>query len=133
MAATSSNKVAICYGFVGGPLHAKDFRERLNRAGFNLVSDPSDAEIVIAHSAGCWLIPQNIKPKLLIYIGMPLTNARAHRAWLSAGLWSMRAGFWHSLKIKLINGFYAFDDIWDHPDRYVEIIDYYARILAKTS
>ena len=181
---------AISYGFCEGPRHAKKLNSLLNHAGY--LSKPlNEADIIIAHSAGCWLIPNNIKPRLVIYVGMPLSSN--YKTLLSANRNSLREGVHHNARVKLNNAYHGLrqpirqlkivrnfksakpvffpnshavfianrhdtwprseklqsylnnhswsfislpgvhDDIWIHPERYVGIINYYARLLAKTN
>lgn len=191
MARTSSKPktFAICYGFVGGPRHARHFNEMMQQEGYKL-AEPSDADIIIAHSAGCWLLPASARPKLLVYIGMPLTTARKRSAWLAANASDFSHNPWRSLQVRFRNIYYwviqprrnldillhpkigspiiipktpavfianhhdpwprvddysgftdkqnwAFlnmegthDDMWEHSELYVQIIDYYAGLLG---
>lgn len=72
--ATVSLSFAFSYGLVGGPLHARRFKKLMQKAGFVHTKYTQKADIIIAHSAGCWLIPPDSTPKLVIYVGMPLAQ-----------------------------------------------------------
>ncbi len=61
--------VALIEGFAGGPLHTRQFRMALTRAGFRVIKNHQQADIVIAHSAGIYAIPISAKAKLLVLIG----------------------------------------------------------------
>lgn len=190
MATTNSKfSFAISYGLVGGPLHSKGLRKQMAKAGFNPAS-LREADIIIAHSAGCWLMPKNAKPKIVLYIGMPLASSKPTETWRKA----VKSGyknnsFKRNLKGSSKNAFYGItqprrnlniicsasnskpaiikgaasifvankhdpwptgenlvkvvnnhdwafiglggshDDIWDHPDHYVEVINHYAKLL----
>jgi hypothetical protein len=180
---------AISYGFVGGKLHSRGLLKRMHEAGFQATS-LKQADVIIAHSAGCWLIPKQAKPKLIVYIGMPLATDKPQETWRKA----VKSGYTNnslkrSLKVTSKNVFYGLkqpgrnlniitsasksapvifegvpgifitnrhdpwpqaarldeftrtrpwsfinltgshDDIWDHPDRYVDIIKHYAALL----
>jgi hypothetical protein len=94
MAATGSKPnltYAICYGFLESGPHGRRLRRRLGEQGYKKAG-PAAADIIIAHSAGCWLIPKSAKPRLVIYAGMPLQMANPRRAWLQANLASLRRG-----------------------------------------
>ncbi|HEX7632993.1 MAG TPA: hypothetical protein VF401_01560 [Candidatus Saccharimonadales bacterium] len=92
MANTSSKpSFALSYGFVGGPAHGQKLRKLATQAGF-VPTSLDKADIIIAHSAGCWLIPTSVQPKLVIYVGMPLAMARAPRTWIRANLESFKEG-----------------------------------------
>jgi hypothetical protein len=60
--------VAVIEGFFGGPLHTRQFRKALAENGFS-VTNPRDAEIIIAHSAGIYAVRSDTKAKLLLLIG----------------------------------------------------------------
>lgn len=64
-------KVYILFGFAEGHWHAKNLVAELNKKGHELVKDPLDAEIVIAHSGGCYLIPKHEHFKEIIMVGLP--------------------------------------------------------------
>lgn len=111
MAATDSKpkalSFAICYGFVGGPAHSRGLRKRLRRAGFK-AAQLEGADIIIAHSAGCWLIPNTARPKLVMYIGMPLSMARPRRSWVRANLSSFKNGHpLRNINVRLKNTYYG--------------------------
>jgi hypothetical protein len=63
--------VALIEGFAGGPLHTREFRESLEKAGFKVIKDKKRADVVIAHSAGCYAVPKDAKADLLMLIGPP--------------------------------------------------------------
>jgi hypothetical protein len=61
--------VAVIEGFSGGPKHTAQFRQALTQAGFKVIKNPQEADIVVAHSAGIYAVPLNTRAKLLILIG----------------------------------------------------------------
>lgn len=182
---------AISYGLSGGPAHARKISKLLRQAGYTPTKNFIDADVVIAHSAGCWLIPDTARPKMVVYIGMPLAQARPRRTWMTANTASFIKGnvlrntqtrfkntyYWLRQPVRNVNIVrnakiarpvilpgvpavfisnrhdpwpkserlqthldtkdWAFislpgthDDIWEHPERYVAIINHYARLLA---
>jgi hypothetical protein len=60
--------VAILPGFSEGYWHTKRLRRALKRAGFSHSLSPSEADIVIAHSAGCYVVPPLRDEQLLVLI-----------------------------------------------------------------
>lgn len=199
MATTNSPKLtyALSYGFGEGPLHGRKLRRLLEAAGFELVHDLASADIILAHSAGCWMLPDSAHPKLIVYVGMPLPITNAQKVWLKANLlgtkeamergniyylakhvvldifymirhlsrsWQIVRGstkrlpkeFPHALSVFVANRHdpwpfssrlddylhskhWAFisqpgshSHVWTHPDYYVELINHYAELLAKT-
>jgi hypothetical protein len=190
MAATGSKiSFAISYGLVGGPLHSQRLRRSLEAANFK-PETKTQADIILAHSAGCWLIPDRAKPRLIVYVGMPLANTNPRLTWYKAMTAGLSKNTWqYILKSNLKNAFYfvkqplrnlkivhmsatalpiipnntrvvfianqhdpwpqddrlkeylatkdwiflslpgTHDDLWSHSQRYVEIIEYYARML----
>jgi hypothetical protein len=63
--------VAFIYGWSEGPWQSRRFRHELEARGHKVIKDPSDADVVIGHSSGCYLIPKNTSAKLTILIGPP--------------------------------------------------------------
>jgi len=61
--------VAVIEGFSGGPMHTRSFRRALAEAGYRVIKNRSEADIIIAHSAGIYGIPAAAKAELLILIG----------------------------------------------------------------
>lgn len=51
-------KVAFLYGISEGPLLTTRFRRALRNKGYEIASSPEKADIIITHSAGCYLIPK---------------------------------------------------------------------------
>ncbi|HVS58217.1 MAG TPA: hypothetical protein VHD60_00565 [Candidatus Saccharimonadales bacterium] len=189
---------AISYGFLGGPAHSRRLRQLLSAKGYNCTADLEHADIILAHSAGCFLIPSDAHPKLVVYVGMPLAQDKAQSAWAKANHANIMAAFRDKavtkvIKITLLSWYYGLrqprrnwnilrtiktatpslppgaaiafivnrydpwplgdtlqqyiqsnegrqwtfmslpgshDDIWERPETYVAIIDYYARLLA---
>jgi hypothetical protein len=192
MAATNSRlSYAICYGFASGPKNGAALQKALEAAGYKLV--PIDkADIVIAHSAGCWLLPRDIHPRLVMYVGMPLQQTTPGKTWFEANTKHNTLSRRQLARSRAIHSYYlvreprrnvrlikdakrlqpsiientptifianhhdpwphapiletyletypwdfislpgTHNDIWTHPDAYVDIIDHYARLLAKT-
>lgn len=61
--------VAVIEGFAGGPMHTRQFRKALSEAGFKVIKDRRQADIIIAHSAGIYSFPPDVKASLLVLIG----------------------------------------------------------------
>lgn len=57
------------YGFGEGPWHGKQFKKRLAGTDFEIVTDPNEADTVIAHSAGCFYTPQLREAQTIMLIG----------------------------------------------------------------
>ena len=181
---------AISFGLAGGPAHARRFNHYLQRVGFR--KTPIDkADIIIAHSGGTWLIPLTAKPRLVIYIGMPLAQTNPRQTWRAARMAMRQHGqLIHSRKTLIKNSYYlllqphrnfhmvriaktaqpitfpdaktifisnhhdpwtrdenlqdfvknsswafismsgSHDDIWEHSEHYVDIINHYAGLLG---
>jgi len=69
---------ALCYGLMGGSMHGRKFDRAMRQHGYRL-KPANEADVIIAHSAGCWLIPKKARPKLIMYIGLPLNNTDPRR------------------------------------------------------
>ncbi|HXE10346.1 MAG TPA: hypothetical protein VN554_02870 [Verrucomicrobiae bacterium] len=77
---------AISYGFLGGPAHSRRLRSMLHKQGLLPTRNLQEADIIIAHSAGCWLIPSGSSARLVIFIGMPLAQANRGKAYRQANI-----------------------------------------------
>ncbi len=65
-------KVSIIYGWSEGKWHSKQLRKRLEASNFTVVNDHKSADIIIAHSGGCFLVPKATSAKYILLIGLPL-------------------------------------------------------------
>lgn len=72
----SKMKVAIVYGWSEGPWQGRRMRAALQRQGFKIIRDPAEADIILAHSEGCYWLPRNAKAKLIVLIGVPYWPGR---------------------------------------------------------
>jgi len=194
MAATNSKPktYCICYGLMGGHRHGFKLNRLMKQQGYAL-KPIKEAEIIIAHSAGTWLIPEDANPKLVVYVGMPLNKQIPKQTLKDAKLLMVKnSPFWSNFNREIKSLYYgltqprrnwhivkmaktakpvilpgvpaifvinkedpwprsdaklkslmqampwafielpgAHDDIGLHSERYVEIIDHYARLLAQ--
>jgi hypothetical protein len=63
--------VSIKYGWAEGPWHATRFARELEAKGLTLIDDAATADIIFAHSSGCYQVPRNARAKLVILTGLP--------------------------------------------------------------
>lgn len=63
--------VFIGYGGFEGSWHGKKLRSALVDRGFSISRNCSDAEIIIAHSGGCFLVPESNCANIMILVGFP--------------------------------------------------------------
>ncbi len=70
-------KVAILYGWCEGPRLARDLRQTLEESGHTITRNARKADIIIAHSMGCYGIPADAKAQRVLLIGLP------YRSWSS--------------------------------------------------
>lgn len=95
---------AIIPGFSEGRWHARQLSRELVAAGFRRAK-VKDADIIITHSGGAYLLPRNAEPKLLLMVGanfmpflaLPMALAgkvaadfRAYRDQKRAGQWLLK-------------------------------------------
>ncbi len=66
---------AIVHGFAEGSLNSHQLRRALTAKHYREVSDLQSADIIIAHSAGCLLLPEQLADKLVI-LANPSLNPR---------------------------------------------------------
>lgn len=106
--------VAVIEGFSGGPMHTRRFRKALAEAGFRVVKDKRRADIIIAHSAGIYGIPENVKAKLLVLVGptywpgQPLIKRVARHTRASRNYHVSRFGWKYYLWKKTLEVYYFF-------------------------
>lgn len=60
------SKVCILYGLGEGRLIANKFVKQLEASGYKLTPHLAEADIVIAHSGGCFLIPPDFSKKVIL-------------------------------------------------------------------
>lgn len=63
--------VAIIHGWAEGEWQSRQFRQQLIDNGFSVSSDIKSADIIFAHSSGCFLVPPEVKAKTIILVGPP--------------------------------------------------------------
>ncbi|HSX47132.1 MAG TPA: hypothetical protein VLF87_04055 [Patescibacteria group bacterium] len=49
----------------------RELRRELRKQGFRLAPNAKDADIIIAHSSGCYFLPQTNKPQTMLLLGPP--------------------------------------------------------------
>lgn len=101
----------IIYGWISGPGHGRKLSRLLQAAGFTPAGTAGGADIIITHSAGYYLIPQN-SGKIVVLVG-PTLNSLTFANWLRAN-WENARMFWkdrHALKGLRLNLLHAADVI----------------------
>ncbi len=95
---------AISHGWSSGKWHTKRFREALIEAGFRPIKNIAEADIIIAHSAGCYKLPKELRAKLIVLIGVPYWPSQSILARLFRNKradWSKiitQQGFWYAVQ-----------------------------------
>lgn len=93
--------VYIAYGWPEGKWHGEQLRQALIIAGYQITDSVWEADVIIAHSAGCYLLPADVKAKLILMIGLPnwpskplikctfdkVSMERKDRQWLMKTFW----------------------------------------------
>jgi len=64
-------KVYIAYGWLEGTWQGKKLRSHLVDAGHTVTSSMQEADVIIAHSAGCYMLTTTANTKLTLLIGLP--------------------------------------------------------------
>jgi hypothetical protein len=80
-------KVAILYGWAEGSWESREFRGKLEAEGFAFIKSPKEADILIGHSLGCYLVPRGLESKKIILIGLPYWP---NRGFLSSAFHKLR-------------------------------------------
>ena len=99
--------VSIIYGWPEGNWHGKAMRQYLRQNGYEVTANPQTADVIIAHSAGCFLLPQNSQAKLVLLIGMPLQTGQ-NLAKSTLQKIELEPKDWWWLKKSCFNTFYLF-------------------------
>ena len=63
--------VAILEGWAGGPKLTRLLRSQLTESGFRVIKDTGKANIIIAHSTGCYMLPKSMSAQLIVLINPP--------------------------------------------------------------
>jgi hypothetical protein len=63
--------ICIIPGFAEGWHTSWRLRRTLAKRGFAISKNPATAEVLIAHSGGCFVVPENHNAKLILLIGLP--------------------------------------------------------------
>lgn len=88
-------KVYIEYGWPEGKWHSRRLERILQDSGNVVVSTPQEADVVIAHSAGCYMIPKESKAKIVLLIGLPSwPNKAIHLSTLQKIRLEAKNGHW---------------------------------------
>jgi hypothetical protein len=69
--------VAVLDGIAEGARHTVLLREELQRHGYVVTDDPAGADVVLAHSAGAFLVPVGARSQLLVLIDPPYWPGRS--------------------------------------------------------
>ncbi|HEX5394824.1 MAG TPA: hypothetical protein VFW52_00485 [Candidatus Saccharimonadales bacterium] len=64
-------KVHIEYGWPEGRWHGKLLTKALSDSGYEVAASANSADAIIAHSAGCYMMPPDNKAKAVLLIGLP--------------------------------------------------------------
>lgn len=81
------NTVAILYGFAEGQKIGEHLTKVLTQDTFILTKDSINASVIIAHSGGIFLVPQNTKAQTLIFVApsigdVSLLGTQLHKTWI---------------------------------------------------
>jgi hypothetical protein len=63
--------VCILYGWSEGSWHGRKLRHNLKTLNFLITKKATEADIIISHSGGAFLIPANHRASLILMIGLP--------------------------------------------------------------
>lgn len=72
----TAKTIAIIHGAFEGPAISRRLTDALHQAGFVIVQDPAAADIIFAHSGGCYLVPPKNQAKLVVLAGLPYWPGR---------------------------------------------------------
>lgn len=73
-------KVALIYGYAEGPRIAKNFISEIHRLGHKHVAI-QDADVIIAHSGGTYMVPDTNQARLVILVDVPYYDS--HKSFMN--------------------------------------------------
>lgn len=73
---SSPRSVAIIAGWAEGSWQTRKFSAALEHAGYTF-RDSKSADVIIAHSLGCYLVPKETAAKHIVLIGLPYWPGRS--------------------------------------------------------
>jgi hypothetical protein len=106
--------VSVIEGFAGGPMLSKELRKALTTSGFKVIKNRRQADIIVAHSAGIYAIPETARARLLLLIGptywpgVPLLKRAASNAKTSKRYHVAQFGWFFYLRMKSLEVYYFF-------------------------
>ena len=106
----SKPTVFIIYGFAEGPWQGRLFRRQLGKYGWVTIDEVENADIVIAHSGGCFYLPEPRKDQLTVLINPPYWP---DKSLLRSGLESAWHNFAVLLKAEVPTGFWLKKTAWN--------------------
>lgn len=68
--------VCIIHGLNEGPAMSRKLEECLRSNGFEPVQDPAQADVIFAHSGGCFLVPAINRAAKIVLVGLPYQPGR---------------------------------------------------------
>jgi hypothetical protein len=64
-------KVYIAYGWPEGPWQSRKLTTALQKSNYQVTKSLEEADIILSHSAGCYILPSKVSAKLILLIGIP--------------------------------------------------------------
>ncbi len=63
--------VAILHGWAGGNWHVKRFVKALAEEDFRVIKNSKEADVIVAHSTGCYRLRENSSANVVLLLGPP--------------------------------------------------------------
>lgn len=101
--------VCILYGLAEGPAHSRHLRDVLEHVGFRITKNARDADILLVHSGGYFLIPSNHTGKLIMLVG-PCNGYRGNSMFVTQ-VKKVAVDLNHCLKNRLL-GPWLYKSLW---------------------
>jgi len=106
--------VAVVEGWAGGPKLSHRLRKTLSQADFRIIKKVRQADVIFAHSTGCYRLPKDLVAELIILLDPPYWPGRSIAGrWLDlmktdTSLLLSGSTFWEFLTKKLWEVYYIF-------------------------
>lgn len=95
-----SERVCIVYGLNEGPTMGKPLVSVCEKAGFEIVDNPAEADLIFAHSGGCLLIPPDNRAKAIVMVGLPFWPGRPWIVSTLVKIWREGRSYHHNHRLK---------------------------------
>lgn len=106
--------IAVLEGWAGGPRLSRNFTTYAHGRGLILSKKPTQADYIVAHSTGCYMLPRQLKAKRIMLIDPPYWPGESIVGrWINMNKGELRVllqqhGYWRFFRNKFWEIYYIF-------------------------